>query len=118
MAESFQDPRLHFLWLEVRNLEKSIVFYQETLGFAVEKKTENLAIVSLANTQLYLATGVPHGSGVQIAIAVPDIDALHQRLASHQVYLPHPTDQGWARYLRMIDPDGYHLIFVQLRDNS
>lgn len=116
MTETFHDAQLHFLWLEVRNLQKSITFYQETLGLPVEKKTDSLAIVSLANTQLYLATGMPHGTGVQIAISVPDIDAMHQRLASHQVYLPHPTDQGWARYLNMIDPDGYRLILLQLTD--
>lgn len=118
MTSSFQDPRLQFLWLEVKDMQKAVNFYRETLGFPVQDDTDSFAIVHLGNTQLYLAPGTPRGTGIQIAIAVADIDALQQRLSSHQVYLSDPTDAGWARYLNLIDPDGYPLLLLQLQPDA
>ncbi len=113
MTPPYQDPRLQFLWLLVQNLRSSVDFYRDVLGFPVQDEVGNFAVVHLANSQLYLAPGQPAGEGLQIAIAVPDVDALQQRLSAHQINLSAPVDAGWARYLELNDPDGYHLILLQ-----
>ena len=118
MTPSYQDPHLQFLWLQVQNLRSSVDFYRDTLGFPVQDEFDNFAVVHLANSQIYLAPGPPASGCLQIAIAVPDVDALRQRLSTHQIYLSAPTDAGWARYLEMNDPDGYHLILLQPHTDS
>ena len=112
------DPSLHFLWLEVTDLRTSIDFYREILGFPVQDEVPGaapgaFAIVHLAQTRLYLAPGAPRGMGMHIAIAIADVDAMHQRLLDHGVKAPPPVDEGWARYINLLDPDGYRLYLLK-----
>ena len=104
MAELFQDPELHFLWMEVTDRSRSVNFYRETLGFPVQEDAGPFAIVHLGNTKLYLAGGQPRGTGVHIAISVPDIDAMYQRLHNKGLGVQTPVDEGWARFVELIDP--------------
>ena len=108
-----KNPSLHFLWLEVSNSQRAIDFYRETLGLPVQGDHESFATVHLANTKLYLAPGTPLGMNMYIAIAVPDIDAMHQRLLDHNIDVGPPIDEGWARYINLIDPDGYRLLLLE-----
>ena len=115
---TYSDPSLHFLWLEVTDLRTSVDFYRETLGFPVQEDVPGatpgaFAIVHLAQTRIYLAPGAPRGMGMHIAIAVPDVDALHQRLVAHGVKAPPVLDEGWARYINLLDPDGYRLYLLR-----
>ncbi len=113
-----REPSLHFLWLEVTDLRKSVDFYRETLGLPVQDEALGaapgaFAIVHLAQQKIYLAPGAPRGMGMYIAIALPDIDAMHQRLLAHGLSVPPPVDEGWARYINLFDPDHYHLLLLQ-----
>lgn len=112
------EPSLHFLWLEVTDLRKSVDFYRETLGLPVQDEVSGaapgaFAIVHLAQQKIYLAPGAPRGMGMYIAIALPDIDAMHRRLLAHGLDTPAPVDEGWARYINLFDPDHYHLLLLQ-----
>ena len=107
-----KDPSLHFLWLEVSDIQRSIDFYRETLGFPVEGEHDSFATVHLANSKLYLAPGMPLGMNMYIALAVPDIDAMHERLLSHDMNVSEPINEGWARYINLIDPDEYRLLLL------
>ncbi len=107
------DPALHFVWLEVSDLERSIDFYRETLGLVVQEDTDRFAIVKLTNSKLYLAPGRPLGMNMYIAIAVSNIDIMHERLIDHNMNVNAPTDEGWARYINLIDPDGYRLLLLE-----
>lgn len=107
-----KDPSLHFIWLEVSDIQRSIDFYRETLGLPVEGDHESFATVHLANSKLYLAPGMPLGMNMYIALAVPDIDAMHERLLSHDMSVSEPINEGWARYINLIDPDGYRLLLL------
>lgn len=109
-----QHPELHFLWMEVSNLANAVDFYRSTLGFPVQDDAGTFAIVHLANTRLYLAPGMPRGYGMQIAVAVTELDALIARMHQHGLAMPAATDEGWARYINVADPDGYRFIFLQL----
>lgn len=114
MSSPAQDPSLHFLWLEVTDLRKSVDFYRETLGFPVQDDAGAFAIVHLAQSQIYLAPGAPRGLGMYIAIAIADIDAFCQRLRLRGVAVAAPVDEGWAKYVNLMDPDGYRLLVLQL----
>lgn len=113
MSEPVYEPSLHFLWLEVTDLQRSVDFYRETLGFPVQGDPGPFAIVHLGRAPLYLAPGAPRGLGLYIAIAVPDIEAMYRRLSERRYPTSPPVDEGWARYLNVTDPDGYRLILLQ-----
>ncbi len=113
MSTPFSEPSLHFLWLEVTDLRKSVDFYRETLGFPVQDDVGQFAIVHLAQSKIYLAPGAPRGLGMYVAIAVPDIEVLSQRLRLHGLAVAAPVDEGWARYINIMDPDGYRLLLLQ-----
>lgn len=113
MSTINNDPSLHFIWLEVSESRRSIDFYRKTLGFSVQDDHDSFAIVHLANTKLYLAPGTPLGMNMYIAISVPDIDTMHQRLLDHNIPVGPPIDEGWARYINIIDPDGYRLLLLE-----
>lgn len=113
MSTPAQNPSLHFLWLEVTDLRQTVDFYRETLGFPVQDDAGAFAIVHLAQTKIYLAPGAPRGLGMYIAIAVADIDAFCQRLRLHGLAAPAPIDEGWAKYINLMDPDGYRLLLLQ-----
>lgn len=113
MSSATQDPSLYFLWLEVTDLRKSVDFYRETLGFPVQDDAGPFAIVHLAQTKIYLSPGAPRGLGMYIAIAVPDLDAFCQRLRLRGPAVAAPTDEGWARYINLMDPDGYRILILQ-----
>ena len=108
------DPDLQFLWLEVKDLQQSIDFYRQFLGFPVVDQGPNLAAVHLSHIRIYLAPGAPRGMGMYLGIVVADIDAMHARLQAHGLNLSAPTDEGWARYISLNDPDGYRLQLLQL----
>jgi len=107
------DPSLHFIWLEVSDLKRSIHFYRETLGLVIEQESDSFAIVELNNSKLYLAPGRPLGMHMYIAIAVNNIDIMYERLLDHDINISAPTDEGWARYINLIDPDGYKLLLLE-----
>ena len=107
------EPTLHFVWLEVSDLARSVDYYRAVLGFPVQEQPGNLAVVHLGNSKLYLAAGRPLPASVFVAIAVPNLDERLSRLREHGVHAPEPTDEGWARYVNLLDPDGYRLILLQ-----
>ena len=114
MAATYQDPDLAFVWLEVSNLSHSVNFYRQTLGFPVTDETGAFAIVHLAHTRIYLGQGAPRGMGMYLAINVPDVDAKAEYMRRNGLAVTAPIDEGWARYLDVIDPDGYRLLIMQI----
>jgi len=105
-------PSLHFVWLEVSDLSRSRFFYGDKLGFSVDESNDAFIVASLGASSLYLAQGQPAAASMYLAIAVPDIDLLYQRLLARGVKAPTPTDEGWARYIELTDPDGYRLLLL------
>lgn len=109
-------PSLHFVWLEVSDLSRSRSFYGDELGFSIDESNDAFSIVSLGASALYLAKGRPTPTNMYLAIAVPDIDLLYQRLLELGMDAPSPTDEGWARYIELADPDGYRLLLLTVNE--
>ena len=112
MTQLSAKPALHFVWLEVADLARSRQFYTELLQLPLATDGDEFVAVDLGAASLYLAPGKPNPAGIYVAIAMPDIEALRQRLSDAGVSVE-IQDEGWARYIELTDPDGYRLYLLE-----
>ncbi len=112
MTTKTVQPTLQFVWLEVTDLNRAADFYGGSLGFPIVEETDAFIVVDLDATRLYLASGRPSPGSMYLAIAVPDIDLLYQRMLEAGLKVASPQDEGWARYIEYQDPDGYRLLLL------
>ena len=112
---------LEFIFLEVNNLEESVHFYSDQLGFDVEKfdlqSEPPMARLRAGGFKLTLAqhleTMLTRGRGVNVFIGVDDVDRYHRELVERDVEIYPPADEGWGgRFITIQDPDKYRLFFV------
>lgn len=112
---------LELLFLEVNNLEDSLGFYSDLLGFEIESNnpTADPPIASLRSGSLRLTlvqqleTMLKRGRGVHFVLGVANVDDFYDRLSARSVDLSEPRDEGWGgRFVSLQDPDGYRLFFV------
>ncbi len=109
----------------VNNLDRSVDFYTNTLGFVVDERLTRpdgvvvgvmlkAGVCRLALSQDDWAKGRDRQKGIGVRVwctTVQDIDALANRIkqAGHTL-AEEPTDQPWGgRTLAVDDPDGFHL---------
>src|SRR5258708_40110588 len=93
---------LALLFLEVNNLEESLLFYQERLGF--ETVSQNLAAeppiatVGAGSLRITLVqqreTMLKRGRGVHFVLGVRDVDQFHEKLTANGVDVTVPRDDG------------------------
>src|SRR5437879_6435752 len=109
---------LDLLFLEVNNLEESLLFYRERLGFeivsqnlAAEPPIATIGVGSLRITLVQqLETMLKRGRGVHFVLGVRDVDEFHRKLITTGTEVTDPTDEGWGgRFVSLQDPDGYRL---------
>ena len=122
--------------LDVSDLQRSLQFYVEVLGFEVsyERPEEKFAYLTLNGAGFMLEQigagrsfhtaplEPPYGRGVNFQIRVEDLAALHLRLQTFGVQLRIPIEERWYRHgenetgnrqLVVADPDGYLLRFFE-----
>jgi len=112
---------LDLLFLEVNNLEESLSFYHDRLGFEIDSHNPEaeppIASVRAGSLRITLVqqleTMLKRGRGVHFVLGVDDVDRFHERLRSDGVEVTAPRDEGWGgRFASLQDPDGYRLFFV------
>lgn len=112
---------LEQLFLEVNNLEDSLGFYSDLLGFEIESHnpTADPPIASVRSGSLRLTlvqqleTMLKRGRGVHFVWGVANVDDFYDRLSARSVDINEPRDEGWGgRFVSLQDPDGYRLFFV------
>ena len=112
---------LDLLFLEVYNLEESVEFYRDVLGFSLESDNMDaqppIASVRSGSLRITLVqqieTMLKRGRGVHFVLGVSDVDAFHETLKAREVQVTDPRDEGWGgRFVSLQDPDGYRLFFV------
>ncbi len=117
--------------LIVSNVERSVAFYTEVLGFArgmtvpeqapfvfasvtsgpVEIFLNDTATVAKENPQM---GGLAFGGGNTMFVEVEEIDALHDRLRPQvRIVMPIVTQWYGMREFAIVDPDGYVITFAQ-----
>lgn len=113
--------------LAVRDIDASVVFYTEKLGFTSSVKMEGpdgnpvFAIVELGKASFGLGIDetIPEpGATVQFMVYVPDetnIDEYYQTVQSRSVAIKEPLEDAiWGdRVFSITDPDGYWLSFAK-----
>jgi catechol 2,3-dioxygenase-like lactoylglutathione lyase family enzyme len=112
---------LERLFLEVNNLEESLSFYHDHLGFEIESQNREgeppMASARAGSFRITLVqqleTMLKRGRGVHFVLGVGDVDQFYERLRMSQVQVSEPRDEGWGgRFVSLQDPDGYRLFFV------
>ncbi len=112
---------LDLLFLEVNNLEDSLSFYRDQLGFQIESNNGGaeppMATVRAGTLRITLVqqieTMLKRGRGVHFVLGTSDVDQFHDALRAKQVQISPPADEGWGgRFVSVKDPDGYRLFFV------
>jgi catechol 2,3-dioxygenase-like lactoylglutathione lyase family enzyme len=112
---------LDLLFLEVNNLEESLSFYHERLGFEIESHNPEaeppIATGRAGSMRITLVqqleTMLKRGRGVHFVVGVDDVDEFYRKLKANGVEVTEPRDEGWGgRFVSLQDPDGYRLFFV------
>lgn len=111
--------------LTVRDLETSVAWYRDVLGFVVEKRHERngklvAASLKAGRVELLLtqddgAKGWERQKGEGMSLqftTLQGVDAFADRVrASGGTLHSEPTDTPWgARVFRVVDPDGFKLV--------
>lgn len=112
--------------LTVDDLERSLAFYVDALGFTVEDRWEEdgklMGVMLVAGTchiglsQDDWARGRDRRKGIgfsMFATTAQDLDALAKRIRDHGAEADGPKTESWGgRVLSVVDPDGFKLIFT------
>ena len=118
---------LDLLFLEVNNLQDSVAFYCETLGFELQTLTEQaeppMATLSAGRLRVMLAeqllTMARRGRGVHLFFGVTDVDEYYEQLQARGLDVAAPRDEGWGgRFVTLEDPDHYRLFFVTWEEEN
>ena len=118
---------LDALFLEVNNLEESLSFYRDQLGFVLESHNSDaeppMATVRASalkiNLVQQLETMLKRGRGVHFVLGVEDVDALFKKISAVDNRVSTPRDEGWGgRFISVLDPDNYRLVFVEWNANQ
>jgi catechol 2,3-dioxygenase-like lactoylglutathione lyase family enzyme len=112
----------------VSNLDRSVAFYRDVLGFAEIANRYPSARLERQGARIVLrATALPEPVNrrlVQLVLDVPDVEAAYQDLRNRGVsfiHRPRPVSQyeqftQWAATLH--DPDGHAISIAQWRPND
>lgn len=116
---------LELLFLEVNNLEESVAFYSEQLGFEIDRLNSDAdpptATLRAGNLKVTLAqhleTMLRRGRGAHFFMGVSDVDAYYDELRERGLILAPPANEGWGgRFITIEDPDKYRFFFVTWTD--
>jgi len=99
--------------LRVADLEASVAYYVECLGFNVQWRADPVASVGRDGATLMLCAGDQGQAGTWVWGATSDVDALYEELRGRGARLRHPpTNYPWgSRECQVSDPDGHVLRF-------
>lgn len=110
------DTRLGYVHLTVTNLERSLAFYQESLGFQVHRREGDTANLGAGEADLLRLTENPQARRVSrttglyhFAILVPNRVELAQvlrRIAETKTMVQGFADHGVSEAIYLPDPDG------------
>ena len=99
--------------LRVADLDASLAYYADALGFVARFRVDGFAQVERGRAVLMLCEGDQGHAGTWAYVGVSDADALHSELRARGARVRHaPTNYPWgARELHVTDPDGHVLRF-------
>ena len=108
----------------VRDIERSVAFYTERLGFTVLRQEPDFAVIALGKSHVLLAAEAhtsrqwmeagPRGIGLNVRIMVDDVDAVYRRAKAGGVPITQEIADRYygLRDFILADPDGFCLRFA------
>ncbi len=119
--------RFDFLEIRPRDFEKSLAFYRDVMGWAVSAAASSgisqNAVVSGGSIRILLRQTVHSSDATTSAMTLYlDIHDAHHRFAKippgeHIIKTPCPDEFGKLHFV-LRDPDGYTIVFNELRQRS
>jgi uncharacterized glyoxalase superfamily protein PhnB len=117
--------------LTVKDLQRSLAWYRDVLGFAVDRMHERegkLMAVSLKAGDVRIlinqddgAKGLDRSKGEGFSLQITtdqNVDEIADRIRKHSALDTEPTDMPWGvRAFRFRDPDGFKLVISSERRN-
>ncbi|KUP04520.1 glyoxalase [Bacillus coahuilensis m2-6] len=119
------DIKLGYIILYVENIEKSITFYRDMLGFPVKMQVESYTEFDTGATTLAINTResvrnltdlpIPFGKRTEqtseIGLVTEDVEGLIEQLRSQDVpILLEPVQKPWGQTVAYVsDPDGHFI---------
>lgn len=99
--------------LRVADLDASIAYYVERLGFVLQWRADPVASVGRDRAALMLSADDQGHAGTWVWLATDDADVLYAEFAGRGARLRHPpTNYPWgSRECQVTDPDGHVLRF-------
>ncbi|MEA2693963.1 MAG: hypothetical protein QOJ16_3350 [Acidobacteriota bacterium] len=99
--------------LRVTDLEASVAYYVERLGFSIQWRADPVASVGRDGAALMLCAGDQGQAGAWVWGSTSDVDALYAEFQRRGARLRHPpTNYPWgSRECQVSDPDGHVLRF-------
>ena len=101
--------------LNVRNLESSLRYYVDVLGFTIDwtwGEPAEFGSASRDRQSIMFCEGGQGHAGTWLWIGVEDIDPLYEAFSARgATFLERPTSYPWAYEMRVVDPDGHVLRF-------
>lgn len=96
--------------LRVEDLEVSVAYYTERLGFKVDWKDEYSAGISRDKGGIMLIKGAQGCSGTYLWMGVQDVMSVFEELKAKGATIRHaPENYPWALEMKVEDPDGHVL---------
>jgi len=93
--------------LRVQNVEASILYYTQQLGFKLNWQSPYFACVSRGRCTIFLSQGDQGYTGSWVWIGVGDSDALLEEYRRSGAKIRHqPTNYSWAYEMQVEDLDG------------
>jgi predicted enzyme related to lactoylglutathione lyase len=123
MATKFA-TELNFLNIQVRDLEKSKMFYAEVLGFKVEESPNPDAVVFKSNSGAIFVIRKPMvdleavtslGWGVSPWFGVDDIDSYYKEVEFKAMIIRELQETPFVKTFVVADHDGYLITIQQKR---
>lgn len=121
MSASFQYDGGLTCAMETADLERSLAWYRDVLGFELLYKLDEMGWCELrtavpgVNVGLSQVEAPRHGGGATLTFGVKDIDAARAMLEEQGVSFDGETRtiEGMVRLATFYDPDGNTLMFYQ-----
>jgi catechol 2,3-dioxygenase-like lactoylglutathione lyase family enzyme len=124
--------RLEGLTLTVTDVQKSVAFYTEKMGFKCEVNavpafamlrvggpgggTIGLLSIHEARKEGVMETTPEQRRAIHVELSTDDLDGLYQELLAKGVeFAQPPHDEPWERSATAYDPDGYSVELAQGR---
>jgi predicted enzyme related to lactoylglutathione lyase len=108
--------RISVVYLYVADLDRSLAFYRDVLGLALERHPQDdhwaeVTFVNGTRFALHLASHRPPQAPatVEVSFEVADLEAALDRIRGAGVEPLTVTDEPWGSLATVADPDGYEI---------